>query len=117
MIAGPSNDLANYCGLGINQSILVGGPYLVRDARISGSTLALRGDLKADVRLTTKEPVFGYFSMASSLSSSGGSVGRLKTRHSLTSGVKVPRLTGWKFEDSFPEIQESFNDDDIMGGC
>ena len=124
VIAGPSNDpLANYWGLGTNQSILVGGPYLVRDARISGSTLALRGDLKTDVRLTliaprnvryitwNEEPVFGDFSVASSLSSIGGFVGQLRTRHSLTSGVKVPRLTGWKFQDSLPEIQESYNDD------
>ena len=124
VIAGPSNDpLANYWGLGTNQSILVGGPYLVRDARLSGSTLALRGDLKTDVRLTViaprnvryitwnGEPVFGDFTAASCLSSIGGFVGQLQTRHSVTSGVKLPRLTGWKFQDSLPEIQESFNDD------
>ena len=124
VIAGPSNDpLANYWGLGTNESILVGGPYLVRDAKLSGSTLALRGDLKTDVRLTliaprnvryitwNDEPVFGDFSAASSLSSIGGFVGYLRRRHSLTSGIKVPKLTGWKFRDSLPEIQESFNDD------
>jgi hypothetical protein len=124
VIAGPSNDpLANYWGLGTNQSILVGGPYLVRDARLSGSTLALRGDLKTDARLTViaprnvrsvtwnEQPVSGDFSVASSLSSIGGFVGQLQTRHSLTSGVKVPKLTEWKFQDSLPEIQESFNDD------
>ena len=124
VIAGPSNDpLANYWGLGTNESILVGGPYLVRDAKLSGSTLALRGDLKTDVRLTliaprnvryitwNDQPVFGDFSVASSLSSIGGFVGYLRRRHSLTSGIKVPKLTGWKFRDSLPEIQESFNDD------
>ena len=124
VIAGPSNDpLANYWGLGTNESILVGGPYLVRDAKLSGSTLALRGDLKTDARLTliaprnvryitwNDEPVFGDFSVASSLSSIGGFVGYLRRRHSLTSGIKVPKLTGWKFRDSLPEIQESFNDD------
>ena len=124
VIAGQSNDpLANYWGLGTNQSILVGGPYLVRDARLSGSTLALRGDLKTDVRLTViaprnvrsitwnGEPVSGDFSVASSLTSIGGFVGHLQTRQSLTSGVKLPKLTGWKFQDSLPEIQESFNDD------
>ena len=122
VIAGSSNNpLANYWGLGTNQSILVGGPYLVRDARLSNSTLALRGDLKTDVRLTViaprnvrsitwnGEPVSGDFSVAS-LSSIGGFVGQLQTRHSF-SGVKVPKLTGWKFKDSLPEIQRSFNDD------
>jgi hypothetical protein len=124
VLAGPSNDpFANYWGLGTNQSILVGGPYLVRDASLSGSTLALRGDLKTDVRLTVIAarnvrsitwngvPVSGDFSVASSLSSIGGFIGYLKTRHWLTSGVKLPKLTGWKFQDSLPEIQESFNDD------
>ena len=124
VIAGPSNDpLANYWGLGTNESILVGGPYLVRDAKLSGSTLALRGDLKTDVRLTViaprnvryitwnEQPVFGDFSVASSLSSIGGFVGHLRRRHSLTSGIKVPKLTGWKYQDSLPEIQESFSDD------
>ena len=123
VIAGPSNDpLANYWGLGTNQSILVGGPYLVRGASLSGSTLALRGDLKTDVRLTViaprnirsitwnEEPVSGDFSVASSLSSIGGFVGQLRTRHSFTTGVSVPKLTGWKFQDSLPEIQKTFND-------
>jgi Beta-galactosidase, domain 2/Beta-galactosidase, domain 3 len=124
VIAGPSDDpFANYWGLGTNQSILVGGPYLVRDARLSGSTLALRGDLKTDAMLTViaprnvryitwnGEPVSGDFSVASSLSSIGGFVGQLQMRHSLTAGIKVPKLTRWKFKDSLPEIQESFNDD------
>ena len=124
VIAGPSDDpLANYWGLGTNQSILVGGPYLVREARLLGSTLALSGDLKTDARLTVIAPrnvrfvtwneqlVSGDFSVASSLTSIGGFVGQLQTRHSLTGGVKVPKLTGWKFQDSLPEIQESFNDD------
>ena len=123
VIAGPSDDpLANYWGLGTNQSILVGGPYLVRDARLSGSTLALRGDLKTDVRLTliaprnvrsitwNGTPVYGDFSVASSLSFIGGFVGQLQIRRSLT-GLKVPKLTGWKFKDSLPEVQASFNDD------
>ena len=124
VIAGPSHDpLANYWGLGTNQSILVGGPYLVRDASLSGSTLALRGDLKTDVMLTVIAPrnvryitwngvpVSGDFSVASSLSSIGGFVGQLQMRHSLTAGIKVPKLTRWKFKDSLPEIQKSFNDD------
>jgi Beta-galactosidase, domain 3/Beta-galactosidase, domain 2 len=124
VIAGPSNDpFANYWGLGTNESILVGGPYLVRDATLSGSTLALRGDLKTDVRLTViaprnvryitwnEQPVSGDFSVASSLSSIGGFVGHLQTCHSLISGIKVPKLTRWKYRDSLPEIQESFNDD------
>jgi len=120
VIAGPSKDpLANYWGLGTNQSILVGGPYLVRDATLSSSTLALRGDLKTGVRLTVIAPksvrsitwngqhVSGDFS----LTSSSGFTGQIQTRNSLTGGIRVPKLTGWKFKDSLPEIQQSYNDD------
>ena len=122
VIAGPSDDpFANYWGLGTNQSILVGGPYLVRDATLSGSTLALRGDLKTGVRLTVIAPrnvrsitwngenVSGDFSGAS-LSAFGGFIGQLQTRQSLTTAVNVPKLTNWKFKDSLPAIQKSFND-------
>ncbi|KAF8968901.1 glycoside hydrolase family 35 protein [Flammula alnicola] len=122
VLAGQStNPLKNYWGLGTNISILVGGPYLVRDATLSGSTLALRGDLKTDVRLTVIAPqsirsitwngekVSGDLTASASLTQSGGFVGPLLLSPSLT-GIKVPQLTGWKFKDSLPEIQESFND-------
>ncbi|KAF8158030.1 glycoside hydrolase family 35 protein [Crassisporium funariophilum] len=122
VIAGKSNDpLRNFWGLGTNQSILVGGPYLVRDAEITGSKLALRGDLKTDVRLTVIAPrtiksitwngdsVSGDVAATSSLTGTGGFVGQLRTRNSLT-GIRVPQLTGWKFKDSLPEVQKSFDD-------
>jgi hypothetical protein len=121
VIAGKSNDpLRNFWGLGTNQSILVGGPYLVRGASLVGSKLALRGDLKTDVRLTVIAPkgiqsitwngenVSGDVAASSTITQFGGFVGQLGLRKAVT-GIKIPKLS-WKFKDSLPEIQNSFND-------
>ncbi|KAH9480337.1 putative beta-galactosidase C [Psilocybe cubensis] len=122
VIAGAQNDPhRNYWGIGTNESILVGGPYLVREATITGSKLALRGDLKTDVRLSVIAPksirsitwngesVTGDVAASSTLTFSGGFVGQLKLSKSF-SGVSIPKLTNWKFKDSLPEVQKSFND-------
>lgn len=121
VIAGKSDDpLRNFWGLGTNQSILVGGPYLVRGASLVGSKLALRGDLKTDVRLTVIAPkgiqsvtwngenVSGDVAASSTITQFGGFVGQLGLRKAVT-GIKIPKLS-WKFKDSLPEIQNSFND-------
>ncbi|KAF8625954.1 hypothetical protein AX17_006679 [Amanita inopinata Kibby_2008] len=122
VIAGSVNDpLRNYWGLGTNETILVGGPYLVRNASISGDLLALHGDLKTDVRLTVIAPkniktitwngqaVSADAAASAMFSTYGGFVGRLRLAPCVT-GVSVPKLTRWKFEDSLPEIQNSFDD-------
>ncbi|KAF8624403.1 hypothetical protein AX15_005885 [Amanita polypyramis BW_CC] len=122
IIAGdPSDPLRNYWSLGTNQTVLVGGPYFVRNASISGNTLALRGDLKVDVMLTVIAPsnvmtvtwngqvVDGIASASSVVSKHGAFVGQLQFPPSLT-GISVPALTGWMFHDSLPEIQSSYDD-------
>ena len=121
VIAGKGDDpLRNFWGLGSNQSIIVGGPYLVRGASLVGSKLALRGDLKTDVRLTVIAPkgiqsitwngenVSGDVAASSAITQFGGFVGQLGLRKAVT-GIKIPKLS-WKFKDSLPEIQSSFND-------
>jgi hypothetical protein len=122
VIAGqPTDPLKNHWSLGTNQSILVGGPYLVRDASISGDTLSLRGDLKTDAMLTVIAPsnikavtwngaiVSSSISSSSTVSKHGALVGQLQRPTSLI-GVSVPTLSGWMFHDSLPEIDSSFND-------
>ncbi|TFK34230.1 glycoside hydrolase family 35 protein [Crucibulum laeve] len=122
VIAGKSTDpLRNFWGLGTNQSVLVGGPYLVRNATLTGTTLALRGDLKTGVRLTVIAPksvrtitwngerVSSDVAASSAVTATGGFVGQLAPKISLAS-IPVPKLTGWKFKDSLPEIQSSFDD-------
>jgi Beta-galactosidase, domain 2/Beta-galactosidase, domain 3 len=123
VIATQSNDpLKYYWGLGTNGSILVGGPYLVRSADISGSTLALRGDLKTDVRLTVIAPrsvrsitwngdhISIDVAGSSVLTCYGGFVGQLSARTVSTTGISVPKLGGWKYQDSLPEIGSGYDD-------
>lgn len=125
-IPAASGDLKSFWQFGSNSTILIGGPYLVRNATITGSgQLALRGDLNASAMLTVIGP-----SSVKSVSWNGESVstdaaasasgngrssairtGRLTTKVN-TSGVKVPTLSNWKFADSLPEVQASFSDAD-----
>ena len=106
--------------LGSNSTILVGGPNLVRNASISsdGSKLALRGDLNAstdlsllvpptvrsvtwngkDVRVSEVDDIPGFL------------LGRLEFTLNKEKDIHVPSLTGWKFQDSLPEVKDGFDD-------
>ncbi|KAJ7058089.1 glycoside hydrolase family 35 protein [Mycena amicta] len=108
----------NYWSIGSNSTLLVGGPYLVRNATISGSTLALTGDLNVTVPLTIIAPptvrsvTWNGASVrvtAGVTSTAGGFTGTLTPRAAVSS-VTVPKLTGWKFMDSLPEITSTFDD-------
>lgn len=123
VISGDANDpLKNFWDLGTNTSILVGGPYLVRSASITGSQLDLRGDLNTSAILTVIGPktvktitwngetISEDATATSALTSSGGFVGQLKISSASTNGITVPRLGGWKFKDSLPEIAGNFDD-------
>ncbi|TDL23133.1 glycoside hydrolase family 35 protein [Rickenella mellea] len=118
---GDSSTFKNYWQVGTNTTALVGGPYLVRNATISGSTLSLSGDLKTSVFLTVitspdidtilwnGENVSFNVSASSSITEVGGFVGHLQTHPSL-SVLDVPILSDWKFADSLPEVQSGFSD-------
>ncbi|OJA15263.1 hypothetical protein AZE42_10788 [Rhizopogon vesiculosus] len=117
--AGSSVEFANYWQFGTNASILVGGPYLVRNATIRGSTLALRGDLNKDVRLTVIAPddvkmvtwngipISADVAAASNLTAQGGFSAQLQPS---ATAFAPPALTNWKYADSLPEIQGRFSD-------
>ncbi|KIJ17952.1 glycoside hydrolase family 35 protein [Paxillus involutus ATCC 200175] len=118
-----SGDFENYWQIGTNASILVGGPYLVRNATISGSTLALRGDLNKGVRLiviapeTVKAitwngiPVSADVAAAATVTPQGGFSAHISPSTWAT-GTSAPPLAGWKYADSLPEIQADFSDAD-----
>ncbi|KAF5348545.1 hypothetical protein D9756_009580 [Leucocoprinus leucothites] len=113
-----SNPLRNFWGIGTNQTVLVGGPHLVRSATLnsSGQQLALTGDLKEGVRLTVIGPKsvrqVSWNGQAVSSDAQGmlpsavdGSlVGQLALNNA--TGINVPKLTGWKFMDSLPEVND-----------
>ncbi len=115
-----SDSLHNFWGLGTNQSVLVGGPYLVRSASITGTELALKGDLNASTPLTIIAPAVISsvtwngaalsVNASSSLTVIGGLVGELTLSSSSVDIAVTPRLEGWKFRDSLPEIRPTFDD-------
>lgn len=117
----PSDDFANYWQYGTNTSILIGGPYLVRNATISGSTLAIRGDLYENVRLTVIAPdtvhavtwngipVAADVAAAATITQQGGFSAQISPFVSAT-GIVAPRLTNWRYANSLPEIESDFSD-------
>ncbi|KAJ7627105.1 glycoside hydrolase family 35 protein [Roridomyces roridus] len=111
-----------FWGIGTNESVLVGGPYLVRDAELEegGKRLALSGDLKEAVRLTLVLPPsvrsvtwngedLGGSDLAASSVATGVFEIELAPRAALVA-VDVPALEGWRYRDSLPEIMEDFDD-------
>jgi hypothetical protein len=123
-IAGASSDpLKNFWGLGTNQTVLIGGPYLVRTAGLSnsGAQLELTGDLKSDATLTIIGPrtirsvswngqvISSSAKEGSRVTSIGGFTGQISTARSLVT-ITIPALTGWKYKDSLPEVVSGFDD-------
>lgn len=97
-------------------SVLVAGPYLVRNATISGSTLRLVGDINATTPLTVVAPA-----AVTSVTWNGASVKVAKSTlgvglsGTLSSGAKAPSLpslksAAWKSADSLPEVAVAFDD-------
>ncbi|KAG0700935.1 glycoside hydrolase family 35 protein [Suillus ampliporus] len=119
--ASSSVEFANYWQFGTNTSILVGGPYLVRNATITGSTLALRGDLNESVRLSVIAPddvktvtwngipISNDAAAASILTPQGGFSAQLQPSSAVLA-IAPPALTDWRYADSLPEIQSGFSD-------
>lgn len=113
-----TGDLGAYWQFGSNQTILVGGPQLVRNATISRSgQLALRGDLNASTALTlvVSETVKTVswngetVHVKQNANVPGMLTAQLSPKYNLHS-VKLPELTDWKFKDSLPEVQANFDD-------
>jgi Beta-galactosidase, domain 3 len=110
--------LSSFWQFGSNETVLVGGPYLVRNATIKHSELVLTGDLNASVPLTVIAPSnvrsvsWNGISVPQVARASGSSA--MLTGHlnmSLnTNAVQIPALDTWKFANSLPEIQPSYSD-------
>ena len=109
--------LESFWQFGTNTTVLVGGPYLVRNATIEGSTLALRGDLNTSVPLTIVGPTSVRTVTWNGVGVEVESDGRGVLRGKLTLGdtvktVKMPRLDGWRYTDRLPEAKAGFDDSD-----
>ena len=101
---------------GTNATVLVGGPYLVRNATLSneGHTLALRGDLNASVPLIVVAPrtvrEVTWNGERVDVRDEGTFLSGRLTLGANVKEVRVPALKGWKFADSLPEVRSGFDD-------
>ncbi|GBE78934.1 Probable beta-galactosidase [Sparassis crispa] len=119
--AGASTDFPNYFQFGTNETVLIGGPYLVRNASIADGELALRGDLNASIPLTVVAPpevtrvswngvpVELEFASADGGAQGGVLAGSLQMSTALAQ-VTVPALTGWRYNNSLPEVLSNYSD-------
>ncbi|KAJ3755135.1 glycoside hydrolase family 35 protein [Lentinula raphanica] len=121
---GSSDPFANYWSIGTNETVLVGGPYLVRSAMLNGAELALRGDLNA----TLDEPSESVLTLVAptriqSLTWNGERVPLKSTSVSMVQtaqinnppvSIQVPDLEelDWRYNNSLPEIHPDFDDSD-----
>ncbi|KAJ3994765.1 glycoside hydrolase family 35 protein [Lentinula boryana] len=104
---------SNYFSIGSNETVLVGGPYVVRNASVTGDTLLLTGDLNGTTTIEAIAP-----SAVLRLSWNGASYQVQKTsRGTLLATVvaehlnlTLPVLNSWKVSGSLPEIDPSFDD-------
>ena len=108
--------LGAFWQFGTNETVLVGGPYLVRNATIEGGTLALRGDLNESVMLTVIAPpeVKRVLWNGQEVDADFGeeravATGRLTESLSVR-GIELPELKDWAYKDSLPEILPEFDD-------
>ncbi|KAF8752797.1 Beta-galactosidase, domain 3 [Rhizoctonia solani] len=113
---------ANFYQFGTNSSVLVGGPYLVREARLSSEgELALRGDLEKESMLTViaelgavRRVFWNGFPVDTMLQdSSRGTSGVLRFQIAprfRTNDITVPELANWRYQDSLPEVKDGFDD-------
>jgi hypothetical protein len=101
-------------------SVLVSGPYLVRNATVSGSTLKLIGDTNSTVPLTVIAPSsvrsVTWNGAAVKTSASKAGVGLAGTLSGPTSLSGLPKLSSasWKSADSLPEIAPGFDDSSFV---
>ncbi|PIL34810.1 hypothetical protein GSI_02597 [Ganoderma sinense ZZ0214-1] len=116
---------------GTNATVLVGGPYLVRNASLvdtaegegkGAKTLALVGDLNASVPLTVfappevvavtwnGEPVGTMAQLGASGLRAELTLKRELEGEAGVKAVRVPELTGWRYADSLPEVGRGYDD-------
>ncbi|KAE9405356.1 glycoside hydrolase family 35 protein [Gymnopus androsaceus JB14] len=104
---------SNYFSVGSNETVLVGGPYIVRNATISDNILSLTGDLNGTTTIEIVAPA-----TVSGVSWNGVTIQTNQTsRGTLTSnlivedlGLTFPSFDSWKVSGSVAEIFPDFDD-------
>lgn len=99
-----STGSGNFWSLDTNSTLLVGGPYLVRSAKVKGSTVALTGDLNQDTVISLygapKDAKVTWNGKSISVSASTIVHGLVEGKATVSKGqVNVPSLSNWKYSD------------------
>ncbi|KAI0765993.1 glycoside hydrolase family 35 protein [Irpex lacteus] len=113
-----SGTFGNYFSIGTNQTVLVGGPYVVRSAAISGSTLNLVGDTNGTTHIEVVAPAkvrtISWNGVKQRTTSS--SHGSLQFTTGSDFSISLPNLSKlkWKVVGSLPEIDSDFDDSSFV---
>jgi hypothetical protein len=93
-------------------SVLVLGPYLVRGAKLSGSKLAITGDVinATSLEVFAPESVKSITWNGKNISTRSTEYGSLKTSLKAPTSVTLPAISSWKSNDSLPERFTAYDD-------
>ncbi|KAJ7695959.1 glycoside hydrolase family 35 protein [Mycena rosella] len=111
IIPGPG-PFGNFFSVGTNETVLVSGPYVLRNASISENTLSLVGDLNGTTTIEVIAPasvseILWNDVPITIIKTPGGSfIGQVGA--ALT--MDLPTLENWKVSGSLPEIDPEFDD-------
>lgn len=96
-------------------SVLVLGPYLVRGAKLSGSKLAITGDVVNATSLEVFAPktVKSVTWNGKKISTQSTEYGSLKASLKAPKTVKLPVFSTWKSNDSLPERFMAYDDSGV----
>ncbi|GLB41894.1 putative beta-galactosidase, domain 3 [Lyophyllum shimeji] len=111
-----SGPFKEFFSVGTNQTVLIGGPYLVRTASISGNTLTLTGDLNGttSVEFIAPPAVSAIKWNGASATVTKTSRGSFNATIAGASSITLPTLTNWKVSGSLPEIDPAFDDSSFV---
>ncbi|KII85955.1 glycoside hydrolase family 35 protein [Plicaturopsis crispa FD-325 SS-3] len=109
-------DYGDFFSIGSNRTVLIGGPYLVRDASIQSDTLLATGDIDGTTAVEFFAPSvvskFSWNGAAQTLTKT--SRGSFTATLSATTGLTLPSLGPWKVSGSLPEIDTDFDDSNFV---
>ncbi|KAF4610613.1 hypothetical protein D9613_007145 [Agrocybe pediades] len=119
VLSRPGN-FGNFFSIGTNDSVLVGGPYLIRTAEIDNDTLVLTGDLNGTTTIQAFVPsvvqkiTWNSQTLTASKNSTGIIVATAQSIVPSPAIPPLPALSKWKVSGSLPEISPDFDDSSFV---
>ncbi|XHG07467.1 hypothetical protein AWENTII_010610 [Aspergillus wentii] len=94
------------------ESVLIQGPYLVRGAKITESTLAVTGDSvdATSIEVFAPQTLDTITWNGKEVKTTRTEYGSLRASLAAPPSIKLPSLTSWKTKDSLPERLPSYDD-------